>query len=241
LRRLAVVLLLLPWLIWLPSALGTGIMPQGWDAWVLFTWPLILLVLLVCFPAQWNEPASLAIVVGVLALTLPLVESWLTPYRPLTDREVAAAIIGGGTVILVMTIIGWSYLNLALARAVFMPPMVKFSTSSTVGAALSPRLAFHELRYVPMRDTPRAQAGAADAEGWFPVWSGNPWEEHIEGRLPLNQRADFIGPRRPHFFARILSEGPLEQRLEMCLHTLPMVPDIFTVHLKVEPRAMVVG
>ncbi len=51
LRRLALLCLILPWVVWMPPMLasGAGLVPTGWDAWV-------LLVLLVSFPSQWHRP-----------------------------------------------------------------------------------------------------------------------------------------------------------------------------------------
>ena len=238
LRRLALLCLILPWVIWMPPMLasGAGLVPTGWDAWVLLAWPVILLVLLVSFPSQWHEPVSLAIIIGVLAVAVPLLDAWLARYRPLSERQLVFVIIGGGGVVFMVSLLVWAFLSQALNLLALAPPVVRLRAHWRVRAALPARMAFQALRHAPLRASTLRMTGEANADGWFPVWLRQPWEKCMGERLEPSHCAAFIGLRRPDIFVRILSEGALEQRLESIPGDIPLEPGVVSeVTLSVRP------
>lgn len=237
LRRLAVLVMVLPWVIWALFALIAGfpLVPQGWAGALLLGWPLIALVLLACFPAEWTEHVTLAIVAGALAVTLAVLEAWVASQPPMSvhDQGRFLILVGGG--ITIAALLGWAFVNLFLALAALVPPTITFTSRARVTSALSAEQAFEGLSNAPNQRNARAVTGAADAEGWFPLWLCDPWEHLRPDRYSPDQRTGFIGPRRPDVFLRILSEDRLEQWVEQRAEDVPLGRAIAKIRLQVTP------
>ncbi len=216
LRRLIVFLAILPWLVWLPPSLllGEGLIPQGWDRWLMLCWPPLMLALVIRFPAAVTEHLALALLVGFLATLLPAVQPWIALLPPVdTGRLIIATLVGALIAVLTLPI-SWALLNLAITLLQVSPPRLRITSKGQVRSTLPPQRLARALRYAPMQANSLRMTGAADADGWFPMWFRYPWERRQKDDLPAEMRSTFIGPRPPDIWMRIINEDPLSQRVE---------------------------
>ncbi len=237
LRRLIVFLAILPWLVWLPPSLllGEGLIPQGWDRWLMLCWPPLMLVLVIRFPAAVTEHLSLALLIGFLATLLPVAEPWFALMPPLDPGQTITVILVGALIAVLVLPMSWALLNFAIAHLQMKPPRLRVNSRGKVRSTLPPQRLARALRFAPMQANTLRMTGAADAEGWFPLWLRNPWERRLGDGLPPDLRSTFIGPRRPDAWLRIIEDGPLGQRLEE-RNTHPMFsPRPFIMIWSVEP------
>ena len=219
LRRLALLLAILPWLVWLPPVLfgGATPIPQGIEAWLLIGWLPVMLLLLLWFPAAHWDHVALAVVLGASALLLPFLTALLEPYRPLSDRQMIGA-IGGFALLGLLLLLAWAFLTQALHALSLLPPRLRLRGRARLRSTLSPRAVFRGLRIAPMQAGRLRMSGEADPEGWFPVWHRYAWEDRLGAYLAPDLRQAFVGPRLPDYWARIRHEEGCLQELDERAH-----------------------
>ena len=236
LRRLAVLLALLPWLVWLPPVLFAGAdpTPQGIEGWLLFGWLALVPVLLVLFPAAHWDHLALAVVLAGSALILPVLTALLEPFRPLTDRQMVG-VLGGAALFGLLMLLAWTFLWFALHQLSLVPPRLRLRSRAIQRSTLSPGAVFRGLRHAPLQANHLRMTGAPDDDGWFPVWHRYAWEDRIGDVLAPDCRSEFIGPRTPDYWARIRSETSSEQIMDERSHDPDERKDIAFYRLQTLP------